>query len=185
MPKLNFGCGHNKLEGWENYDTDIDISKSLPFPDAYADAVYAEHCVEHIDIYQAISFFKECYRILRFSGVIRISVPAVDKILKLSTPDYFHMIKISWERFSCGQKVPEIITHRDAIHSILYFHGHKSVWSLGILSSLLYYAGFDEISSQDQGESNYDILKHIEGHQILIGKEFNNIESIICEGRKP
>lgn len=48
MRKIQFGCGGNKLDGWENYDRDVNISKPLPFEDNSIRFIFAEHVLEHV-----------------------------------------------------------------------------------------------------------------------------------------
>ena len=70
MKKINFGCGGNFLEGWENYDAEVDITKPLPFEDSSTDFILAEHVYEHIKPREGILFLRECHRILKPTGVI-------------------------------------------------------------------------------------------------------------------
>lgn len=170
--KLNFGCGTNRLEGWQNFDADLDISKRLPFPDNHADFIFAEHVVEHIGYYEALAFFKECRRVLKPGGVIRICVPSVENIMQRATPEYCAFVK----RWAPTQDL------RGAMHAILYAHGHKAAWTQGLLKASLFYAGFDDIVHCEQGASERADLKGVEGHGKVIGEHFNWIEAAICEG---
>ena len=75
--KVNLGCGKNKLEGWENYDSEVDLGKKLPFDDDSIEYIFAEHVVEHLSTHEAYDFFDECFRTLKPSGVVRIVVPSI------------------------------------------------------------------------------------------------------------
>src|SRR5262249_7551150 len=79
LPKINLGCGGTRLDGWKNHDSDIDISKKLPFANDSASFIFAEHVVEHIDYYAALDFFCECRRVLAPGGVLRIAVPSIER----------------------------------------------------------------------------------------------------------
>ena len=59
MNKLNFGCGDNKLVGWQNYDADVDIRESLRFDDSSENFIFAKHVVAHGKTLDAVQFFKE------------------------------------------------------------------------------------------------------------------------------
>jgi SAM-dependent methyltransferase len=50
----------------------------LDFEDNTFDFVYSEHFFEHLFLEEAFELLKECYRILKPNGVIRISVPDAD-----------------------------------------------------------------------------------------------------------
>jgi SAM-dependent methyltransferase len=175
MIKFNFGCGANRLEGWANYDAEIDIAKPLPFPNAYADFILAEHVVEHVAYDAALAFFRECRRVLKQDGVVRIAVPSIERLWRDGTEDYFrfvHRKKWAW--------APDA---RGAIHAMLYRHGHRGPWTESLLATSLYLAGFDKIKSRRPGESAHDALRNIEGHGRVIGETFNDIETVVCEGQ--
>ena len=175
MIKLNFGCGENRLEGWKNHDKDVDISKTLPYPDNYADFIFCEHCVEHIDYYSAIKFFKECHRVLKPNGVARITVPSLSSIMNRADDDYCKFTT-KWQKLGSNR--------RGAMHAILYAHGHKTAWTADLLLSTLYYCGFDRMMLEVPGRSDHPELQNVEGHHKIIGDHFNNIESCVCEGIK-
>jgi len=40
MRKLNLGCGGNILDGWENHDMDLDITKPLPYDGNSIDFIF-------------------------------------------------------------------------------------------------------------------------------------------------
>lgn len=115
--KYNFGCGGNRIPGWENFDADVDITKPLPFPDRSAAFILAEHVVEHVSAPDGFRFFEECFRMLQPGGVLRICVPHLDRIQ---------------DRAHC----------RDLIVG----HGHLVVFDLPILITLLQLAGFDSVA---------------------------------------
>lgn len=82
MNKLHLGCGDVYLNGWINIDLDspaadmrLDLAQSLPFTEGYASHIFSEHFIEHITRDQAVSFLKECRRILIPGGTIRVSTP--------------------------------------------------------------------------------------------------------------
>lgn len=176
--KLNLGCGDNKLPGWSNHDADVDISKRLPWPDDSADFVFCEHCVEHIDYYAAIDFFKECRRVLKADGTLRITTPSIEKIMTCNDQAYYDFTTKFHDKGA---------TVRGAMHGILYCHGHKTAWTDALLKATLFFAGFDLTTKCAPHVSLHPELKNVEGHHRVIGEAFNDIESIVYEasGGKP
>lgn len=174
MIALNFGCGTNRIEGWKNFDNEVDIARPLPFADRYADFILAEHVVEHIQYGAALYFFRECRRVLKPTGVVRIAVPSIEQVWKHGSEDYFRFVHSKgWA------KTPET---RGAIDAMLTCHGHKAPWTTSLLAVSLYAAGFDHIVHRDIGLSDHPALRGIEGHGRVIGEAFNAIETVICEG---
>jgi SAM-dependent methyltransferase len=177
ITKLNFGCGDNRLDGWQNYDSEVDIAKPLPFADASADYILAEHVVEHIGQYEALGFFRECLRVLRPGGVVRIAVPSIARIRELANERYCHFT------FAKGWAPTDDL--RGALHAIIHCHGHKALWSQEVLAAALYACGFDDVAACSPSLSNHQALIGVDGHAKAISAEFNAIESAICEARKP
>lgn len=174
LVKLNFGCGTNKLDGWQNFDAEIDITRPLPFADNHADFIYAEHVVEHVDYVKALAFFAECHRVLKPGGVIRICVPSLENIWKRGDQEYFNF----------ARKWAPSADRRGAMHAIINAHGHKAIWTQGLLEACLFYAGFEGIASCEPGQSNHADLVSVEGHGRVIGDRFNWIETAVVEGTR-
>jgi predicted SAM-dependent methyltransferase len=177
MRKLNLGCGGNILDGWENHDADLDISKVLPYENKSIDLIFAEHVCEHLTTPDVVMFFNECYRILKDGGIVRIAVPSVVKILNNVDDKYLRWFGNS------GFGHP---TKRSAVQSILLNHGHLSAWDHSILGACLFAAGFDEdkIRPFMVGDSTTKELCGVEGHGKVIGEHNNEIETIVMEAIK-
>lgn len=52
-----------------------DASRRLPYRDRSVDKVYTSHFLEHIPLKRGLRVLRECYRVLKPGGVIRIVVP--------------------------------------------------------------------------------------------------------------
>ncbi len=57
-----------------------DCRRRLPFSDSSVDYLYTSHFLEHLPRYQAIKFLSECRRVLKPSGVLRISIPDIKEL---------------------------------------------------------------------------------------------------------
>jgi SAM-dependent methyltransferase len=90
MKALNLGCGSRFHPEFVNIDAvsssphvlAYDLQKGIPFPDATFDVVYQSHLLEHFKKENALDFLKECYRVLKLSGVIRVAVPDLEQIVR-------------------------------------------------------------------------------------------------------
>ncbi|NEO14128.1 MULTISPECIES: methyltransferase domain-containing protein [unclassified Moorena] len=89
---INIGCGstYSNHPAWTNVDlapqsSDIhnhDIRKKLPYPDAYFDACYSSHVIEHLKQHEADQLIAECWRVLKPQGIIRAVVPDLESIAR-------------------------------------------------------------------------------------------------------
>lgn len=170
--KVNLGCGKNRLDGWQNYDREVDVNKPLKFASGSIDYLLCEHCIEHIDYYRAIEFFKECRRVLKSGGVARFVVPSIEQIAKCEDKSYFEFTG-QWQKLG-----PHA---RGAMHAILYAHGHKTAWTRSLMETTLFFAGFDKTTICEPHKSEHMELTDVEGHHRVIGDKFNSIESLVIE----
>lgn len=88
---LNLGCGSRYHPAWVNVDFRSngngvivhDLKKRLPFDDVSFDAVYHSHVLEHFPKHHAPLFLRECFRVLRPGGILRVVVPDLEQIVRL------------------------------------------------------------------------------------------------------
>ena len=59
-----------------------DLRRGIPFPDATFDVVYHSHVLEHIDREAAPGFLRECLRVLRPGGTLRVVVPDLERLAR-------------------------------------------------------------------------------------------------------
>jgi SAM-dependent methyltransferase len=99
--KLNIGCGTSGIDGWVNIDNSpsillsrlplgkrifrtpdwprgvrrADVRKRIPFPDSSVSYIYSSHTFEHFTWEESCAVARECFRVLKPNGVLRIVVP--------------------------------------------------------------------------------------------------------------
>jgi len=61
----------------------VDISRELPLSDNSVDFVYCSQALEHFEYWQTENILGEMYRILKPGGIVRVSVPDIDKMVQL------------------------------------------------------------------------------------------------------
>lgn len=87
---LNLGCGTRSHPAWVNIDFrgdgdtvySWDLRKPIPLPDQCCDAIYASHVIEHFNRDDARQLLRECRRLLRPSGIIRLVAPDLEALAK-------------------------------------------------------------------------------------------------------
>jgi SAM-dependent methyltransferase len=98
---LNLGCGGRFHPAWVNVDLrpqhpsvhPHDVAAPLPFPDQSFDAVYHAHLLEHLPRAGAAPFLRECFRVIKPGGVVRVVVPDLEKIAEL----YLRALDAAWD----------------------------------------------------------------------------------------
>lgn len=131
--KLHLGCGPNHKAGWLNVDLggaadlQLDLREPLPFPDRCFNLLYNEHFLEHVNYpVMAGKFLRECLRVLRPGGVIRIGVPDTEwplfEYAGLRNEGYFNLAKQSWHPQWCKTDMEHINYHfrQDGEHRFAY-----------------------------------------------------------------
>lgn len=91
MDCLNIGCGSRFHSAWTNIDAAPSSSHvqayncraGIPFPDQSFDVVYHSHVLEHFPKAEALRFVRECFRVLRPGGIIRVAVPDLECLARL------------------------------------------------------------------------------------------------------
>jgi predicted SAM-dependent methyltransferase len=91
MSLLNFGCGGAFHPEWVNLDaapadprvTAHDLRRGFPFSAGSFDAAYGSHVLEHLEPDAASRLLRDCHRILRPGGILRIVVPDLEAIARL------------------------------------------------------------------------------------------------------
>lgn len=91
LPYLNIGCGRNIHPGFINVDHEWhpeihlcwDIRRRLPLPDASAEGIFTEHCLEHVTYDECLEVLRDLRRILKPGGLLRVIVPDAGLYLDL------------------------------------------------------------------------------------------------------
>jgi len=87
--KLHLGCGKNIKPDYTNIDAYVKDERivnadilNLAYDDNSVDEILAEHMFEHIPFKDEERLFKECFRLLKKGGKLRIEVPDMEWLCK-------------------------------------------------------------------------------------------------------
>ena len=155
--KLHLGAGPQRLEGWLNIDNlpypgvdrVLDVTAGLPFEDVQF--IFAEHFIEHLQFDAAMELMRECRRVLRDDGVLRLSTPNLDWVWAS------HYKKVMTQE--------EAVLACFAINRAFRGWGHQFLYNETTLRSLLLDAGFADVVRCEYGESEHPELRGIERHE--------------------
>ncbi len=86
--KLNLGGGSTwSKEGWTNLDVvnGYDITEKLlsEYEDNSIEVIYSAHFIEHLKYKILYKLIKDCFRVLKTGGLMRVTTPDLDKILAI------------------------------------------------------------------------------------------------------
>lgn len=162
MTKLHIGCGPEILKGWVNIDNAqypgvdriLDVTAGLPFPDRSSSFVFAEHFIEHLSYAAVSALLRECRRVLRDDGVLRLSTPNLDWV------------------WLTHYKAPGLMTPAEELQACFELNrafrgwGHQFLYNERTLAATLLEAGFQTVTRVEYGESAHKELKGLERHEL-------------------
>lgn len=61
----------------------VDIRHHFPLEAETVKYVYCSHVLEHFDRWEAVKILKECHRVMKDGGVIRVVIPDIEKLCKI------------------------------------------------------------------------------------------------------
>jgi predicted SAM-dependent methyltransferase len=193
--KLEVGARVASLDGWlctdfdpESQDTVfLDATKPFPFDCGTFDYIYCEHMIEHISWQNGQKMLKECCRVLKPRGVLRIATPDLEVILGLYSPTLSAEQK-NYIEYMIRIALPDVSTHKAAfvVNNAFRNWGHQFLYDGNLMTLALGRCGFIDIRRCAYGESNEEHLRQIERHGKHIGDErIAKFESMIFEGARP
>jgi predicted SAM-dependent methyltransferase len=155
--RLHLGCGPLALAGWLNIDNQpypgvdrvLDATEGLPFEGV--EFIFAEHFIEHLPLDDASALMRECRRVLRDDGVLRLSTPNLDWVW---ATHYKREMTTEEATLACF-----------AINRAFRGWGHQFLYNETTLRALLLDAGFGDVRRCAYGESEREELRGLERHE--------------------
>lgn len=193
--KLNIGCGANLLNGWLNADFNpgtldvlfLDASQRFPLKDCSFDYVFSEHMIEHIPYDQGLQMLRECYRVLKPGGRLRIETPDLTKMIGLFSTEKSkeHMSYIDWSigKFSHSDEV-RVFHECFVLNRMVREWGHQFIYDAWTLSHAMSAVGFKNCRQLAVGNSEDLQFMNIEGHNDISGVAMNAYETLVIEAEK-
>lgn len=140
--RLHWGCGSKARTGWINadilkgrgIDISCDIRDGLPLEDGSIDYAVGIHALSEIAYSNIVPVLKELHRVLKPGGVLRLSLPDMEKALEAyqgGNKEYF--LIPDTEVASPGGKL---------IVQLLWYGGNRTLFLADFMEELVLKAGF-------------------------------------------
>jgi predicted SAM-dependent methyltransferase len=142
---LHLGCGTKYLLGFVNIDGNLfrkcdmwlDLRNGLPFGSGRVSSIYSSHVFEHFYPDELQHLLRECYRVLRPGGGLRIVVPDMGRAARaylFGQQSFF--TDFPRRHKSIGGKLSNVLFCEG---------GHRQGFDFSYLEELLREAGFSEV----------------------------------------
>jgi len=163
LTRVQYACGPKLLKDWVNVDFyspgvmkkrfgltpefvyyQADLRQRQPFPDNSFTHAFAEDFIEHLSQGDSIIFLSECLRILKKGGVLRLSFPGLEGVLKR------HFSRAVYSEHLKGR------------HDAYEHYEHVHFYSREELEVVARHLGFSRIQFLAFGSSDYEALRGLE-----------------------
>jgi SAM-dependent methyltransferase len=165
MIKINFGSGPYPLAGWINVDLDpagrpevvADLGRNLPFATGVADFIHSEDFIAQLDPLPLTGFLRECRRILKPTGAMRLLTPDLARFARMYLEEPERLVRI-WNTFI---GVPlDTGTAGEVLNLGMRLAG-RFQYDFESLSGIAATAGFDAVAVS-YNESRFEALRGLD-----------------------
>lgn len=146
--KLDLGSNKKGTNGFVTIDHlsgDIkhNLFNPLPLDNSTVDEIYTSHTLEHFKFENILFILKECNRVLKPEGKLKICVPNA----KLYIESYIKNEKFIYRKSWYSLAVVDTGSHIDQLNYIAYLNGqHKYMFDEQNLISIIKMCGFKDVS---------------------------------------
>ena len=151
---LHLGCGTKYLPGFVNIDGNLfnkidlwlDVRNGLPFSSGSVDSIYSTHMFEHFFADELNALLRECLRVLKPGGGIRLIVPNLESAI------------IAYGRKESAWFYDAFPRHFDSLggrfSNFVFCDGqHRTAFDFSYLDEVLRAGGFREVEASAEGKS--------------------------------
>jgi predicted SAM-dependent methyltransferase len=169
MIKLSFGSGGVVLPGWTHVDINpecnpdllLDATKPMPFDEGSVDFLHSEDFVDQLSLSEGEAFVRECRRIIKPEGVMRLLTVDLQRLVDLYVRGDQRLLSL-WEQ---GVGIPlRTRTLGEVLNEGMRQCGHRFVYDEETLRVLLESNGF-RVQRVECNQSEYPELRGLDLRQ--------------------
>lgn len=193
---LQIGAGFNRHAGWLHTNwfpirpwgrksMFLDATRRFPFADATFDYIFSEHMIEHVPYPSGLAMLRECARVLKPGGRIRLSTPDLRQFARmlgdgLDGPEQEYRDWAIARYVEPGHPASAV----SLFNSMVRNWGHTYIFDEQTLRETLAAAGFTEMQRFAVNQSADPFLGTID-HAARFPVGYLEIKSVILEAVKP
>ncbi len=194
--RLQIGAGANIRPGWLNTNwypillfarqsVFLDATKRFPLPDASFDYIFSEHMIEHVPYDGGLAMLRECLRVLKPGGKLRIATPDMAFVVDLLNPQRTPQQE-AYIKWAAASFLPADIpaTPISVVNNFVRDWGHVYIYDKATLADSLEKAGFVGITPFKVSESDDPELAGIDNCGRM-PDGFMQLESMTFQASKP
>jgi predicted SAM-dependent methyltransferase len=193
--KLQIGSGRGPIAGWLSTDINpvykdiiyLNATKKFPFPNGSFDYISCEHMIEHISRNEGLFMLRECRRVLKEGGIIRISTPDLAVLVKMYSKHTNTKIENRYIKWITDSFIEGVSVYRPSfvLNAVFRCWGHIFLYDEELLRTGLQDAGFKNITRVSVGDSTHAALRGIERHgdviNVMESEDLNKFETMVFE----
>jgi predicted SAM-dependent methyltransferase len=189
---LHIGAERFSIPNWFNTDLDpvrkdtyyLDATKTFPFHWDSFDFIFSEHMIEHLSFQEGVGMLKECRRVLKPGGVIRIATPNLRNILALMDEEN-HKPYLEWALKEFDLPKSPYPQATSVVNNFFRSWGHQFIYDRAMLRTALEQEDFSDVTECQVGESQHPELRGLERHGVRWNDFINKFETMVFEAKKP
>ena len=146
LRRLNWGCGAEGEPGWINSDAKegpgidlpCDIRRGLPLEEASIDYAVSIHALPEVPYPDLVPVLAELRRVLRPGGVLRLSLPDMER---------------AWEAYRAGDREYFLIPDEDALSlgakmvlQLIWYGYSRTLFTWDFIREVLLKAGYTDVA---------------------------------------
>jgi predicted SAM-dependent methyltransferase len=135
---------------------------------------------------QALHCLRECHRVLRSGGRLRVATPSLQRLSRLYDGELTDVQRqyIDWAIRTVVEEPDAVQLPGFVLNNFFRAWGHRFIYDPDTLRYALERAGFADVEEQPVGESGDKRLAGLERH-MRDAPELNEYETFVLEARRP